>query len=1043
MAVPRHFRHGGPVLVRATTCPAGVVPPSGLDLNAPEAVCREGAAWLARVWARNDVREAIETASPVLAGRIAALMAADLPSVRRTRRTVASVASYLLRWERRATPFGAFAGIAPAAVGPAAAQLGTEHRLVIRPDGEWITSLIGRVERDRALRAGLEVVTDNTGIVRDDRFIVARRAEVTARSPGPLRDASVRLTPAVAFALDQAAALLRLDRLAERMRLRFPAAAAAQILELLHGLIDGGFLITGLRPASTEADPLGHLVGALRAAGADDPERTALAGPGELLDRLEGVNARIVQHNAAPPGHARAALLRAAIAEEMRNLAPGPGHVLAADLRLDARISLPERVMEEAERAASVLLRLSTQPFGTAAWMDYHSRFRARYGHGALVEVLDLVADSGLGYPHGFLGAPRARPAWRTLTERDAAFLAMIQRAMVDSAGEITLTDADVQALAIGNHDDVVVPPRVELGVALEAASTAAIDRGDFTLRVVAAPRAHTSMIGRHTYLLDGADRANVARTYAADEKDVVVAQLSFPPRRPHNDNVVRVPPHAGLAVLPLAEHPGGCTPGAPGRRSIALDDLAVTADADQMYLVQRSSGRRVVVHIPHALDTTVQTPPLARFLAEVGDARSAVFGPLDLGAARTLPFVPRVRYGRTVLSPARWLLSSEEPGASGSREDWAEGLRQWRVRWGVPARVVLCKAELRLPLDLSRPLDRSLLRLRLERDEQVELREDSPPGASGWTGRTTELVIPMVSSSPASRKPPMTASPGKVHQPGDAALLRAHLVGNPARFDLIITRHLPRFIRDLGTEVRRWWLSRHRDLIRVEADQYLVVVLRLAGASQYGCVAAHLAAFVDGLRGRGLATHLTLAPAIEHPGRYGHGAALDAAEEVFAADSAAAVAQIAFAETARVPAQAVAAASMAHIARAFAPDPLFGYRRLAVALQHHPGRSEPDVREQTLHLAATTDEFAAVRALPGGDVVASAWRRRADTLTTYHRLLERQRDPAAVLGTLLHDHHVRTLGLDPDHEATTNRLARAAALRHLALARTPAGEAW
>lgn len=86
--------------------------------------------------------------------------------------------------------------------------------------------------------------------------------------------------------------------------------------------------------------------------------------------------------------------------------------------------------------------------------------------------------------------------------------------------------------------------------------------------------------------------------------------------------------------VVSLSEHPDG--------EMISIDDLAVTADADQLYLVPVSTGRRVVPHIPHALDITLQTPPLARFIAEVADARSAVFGPLDLGAAaRTLPYTP------------------------------------------------------------------------------------------------------------------------------------------------------------------------------------------------------------------------------------------------------------------------------------------------------------------------------------------------------------------------------------------------------------------
>lgn len=53
-------------------------------------------------------------------------------------------------------------------------------------------------------------------------------------------------------------------------------------------------------------------------------------------------------------------------------------------------------------------------------------------------------------------------------------------------------------------------------------------------------------MSGRFTHLLDELDRAKLAAGYTpsrpATEDDVVAVQLSFPPRRPHNENVTGVP---------------------------------------------------------------------------------------------------------------------------------------------------------------------------------------------------------------------------------------------------------------------------------------------------------------------------------------------------------------------------------------------------------------------------------------------------------------------------------------------------------------------
>jgi len=72
---------------------------------------------------------------------------------------------------------------------------------------------------------------------------------------------------------------------------------------------------------------------------------------------------------------------------------------------------------------------------------------------------------------------------------------------------------------------------------------------------------------------------------------------------------------------------------------------------------------------------------------------------------------------------------------------------------------------------------------------------------------------------------------------------------------------------------------------------------------------------------------------------------------------------------------------------------------------------------------------------MPGGDAVAAAWHARDVPLREYYDGLLTQRDPTNVLRTLLHEHHVRSLGNDPDFERMTNHAARAAAMRCLARA--------
>lgn len=1026
MAPATHYRHAGIVLVRASTDPGDLDLPSDLNLAGPDGVASDARNWVAKVWARPEVRDAVSLASPVLGARLDQLLDENTTSrqAKDIRRAVVSMASYLLRWRRRATPFGVFAGVTTAAIGPARAEVGKNHQVTVRADAEWLATLIGQLDQHQGLRSRLTVVADNTRIVRDGRVIVHRRAQIGSRSPGPLTESSVRLTKPVRFALDMAGTPIRLDELAGRMMAHF-STAQDKVPSLLDGLVEAGLLITSLHTSTTTFDPLSHLIRAVQAAGGDD-----CADVARLLRDLINISGEMARHNDTTESE-EARTIRSAIAVQMSALVPRSAVVLAADTRLDARIAIPEQVLDETALAANVLLRTTTQPFGSTSWLDYHARFRARHGIGALVPVRDLVADSGLGYPTGYLGAPRARPAWRALTARDAALLALIQRAALDDAEEVTLSENDVEALTVGEPADIVPPQRIELGVAVHAASIDAINRGDFQLQVTAAPRIPTSMAGRFAHLLSDPERALLAATYVAppgEGPDACIAvQLSFPSRRPHNENVTRVP--ALLQhVVTLSEHPYTAHREI---SDISVDDLAVTADAEQMYLVQRSTGRRVIPRILHALDTVAQTPPLARFLAEVADARSATFRGFDLGAARTLPYMPRIRYHRTVLAPARWSLTA----ADLARRDANDPLCEWRQRWRVPAHVVLVQGELRLPLDLDQRLDRALLRTHLERAERIELHEDGPASGQGWIGRPAELLIPMTAVRPSARRLPATDSPGAILRPGDSAIVQAQIVGNPARFDDILTAHLPKFVAGLGILVTSWWTRRHRDMIRPECDQYLAVFLRLSSAEHHGPVAARTAALAAELEEHGLPCQLALVSTPQHTAHYGHGPALIAAERVFATDTAAAVAQIATARESGVPAQALAAASMTHLVAAFAPDPLTGYRGLVGCLRQERGPLARALRDHALTLADPTNDYRAVRALPGGDAVATAWCARGEALTDYHQALGQQRDPSTVLRTLLHEHHVRAVGVDPTFEKETGRLARVAALRRLALA--------
>ncbi|MEU6709000.1 lantibiotic dehydratase [Streptomyces wuyuanensis] len=152
----------------------------------------------------------------------------------------------------------------------------------------------------------------------------------------------------------------------------------------------------------------------------------------------------------------------------------------------------------------------------------------------------------------------------------------------------------------------------------------------------------------------------------------------------PHTENVCRIPaylPH----VIPLGEHRG------PDEMVIELDDLAVTATHSRLHLVSLSRRRVIEPQVFHAMALEKQPPPLARFLAHLPRAFNAAWTGFDWGReALRLPYLPRVRFGRTILCPARWYLTRADLPTHGDLAAWHQALGQWRKRWDCPETVEL-----------------------------------------------------------------------------------------------------------------------------------------------------------------------------------------------------------------------------------------------------------------------------------------------------------------------------------------------------------------
>ncbi len=965
-------------------------------------------AWLADTWQMPGIAPAIRHASPVLASRVTTILARTDAPDRDAQRAAMAVVRYVLRAQGRPTPFGTFAGVSPLSVGASTkVQWHGAHRPEVRAETRWLHQILTQLEACPQLLSRLEVMVNDTGRLHAGRWELPGQTKV-----------SVRVTPAVALVRDEAAIPVGFGVLADKLAHTFPGSTTPGAMLTL--LLRHGLLLSTLRAPSTVTDPLGFVVDRLHEAGA------AALPVAPLLAELETIHRAIGAHNHNPSERARAS-----VADRMRTLADSVRVPLALDLRLDAHVQLPQVVAHEMQRAAGVLARLVRQTTGSRAWRDYFTAFVDRYGTGTLVRLRDLVdPDAGLGLPRGY---PGSAPATRrhVLSDRDEHLLALAARASALGQQEITLEDTAIERLAAagGGHDalPLAIPPHLDLGARIHATSPAALDRGEFTL-TVSPGRAAGTLTSRFTTLVPESGLERVFATVPTTTVGAVPVQLSFAPIFPTAENVCRVP--ASLDLISLGEHTTG--------GSIPVDDLAVTANHRRLHLVDLASRRVLEPQVLHAL-APKQQPPLARLLGELSRALAPGWIGFDWGAADTLPFLPRLRHRRTILSVARWRLSlSDLPELSGDRAHrdragWDRALEIWRASWRCPNQVELRDFDQHLPLDLTVPAHREILYRHLRQHTEAVLSETVDPGADSWLGgHPHTVVLPLVSRRPPEPAVPVSDLPvltsDHVQLPGAAgsSWLYVKLFFPTQRIDHFLVHALPALLNTL--DGRPWWFVRYPQARDIDEPDHLRLRVRVHGdrPGDTEQALAAVTAWTDRLRTDGLIGRLAVDTYFPEIGRY---QAMSEAENVFAADSVLVLAHLTRLNHRPAP-TVLTGLSLFDMATGFLGDRRVAADWLSTRTRHAVAdRPVPERADVTaITRLARSDRQTCAR---GWSAVADAYALREAALARYRAALPTSMDSDAldqVLRSLLHMHHNRALGVDRDREAVCLRLARHAA---------------
>jgi thiopeptide-type bacteriocin biosynthesis protein len=685
----------------------------------------------------------------VAAGSVSLLHALDrheqAPSTpKETERLKATLLRYLIRMSTRPTPYGLFAGSASLRTADRTdlTVVTTCGRSHTRPDMEWLMDFVATAESDVAIRRRLRLVANPLLRHEGDRMALSRR--MPGRREDKDQPVSIRRTGVVARAIELAQRKIEYRVLAERLMAETPRATTAKVEGLLTELWEQTFLLTDLRPPLTTDSPAAYVLDRL----------AGLAEAAALRARLEAFLNGAARWDEAPHEGSIAAFRR--FLEGVDARADAPSHaVFQTDMALTVAGTLGSQVVEEAARAAELLLRLSPTPRGLSSLAAYRNAFVARYGTEREVPLLELLdPQRGLGSPsahgHAFVG-----PDPKRAEQRSRALLALATGALHRHRQVISLDETSIAKLATVEILPEKAPISLDVNLFVAARSAAAIDRGEFSL--VIGPNlgawAAGRNFGRFAHLLPPEQgRAHLADAARSEEtlhfSDHVWAEVAYLPTNVRSANVaIRPAVRSHEVVL-------GVSPGVPESGTIPLDELVVGVADDRFYVRWTRAGKWVRFVSGHMLND-FGAPSVAQFLLQVAYDGVIPFTSFDWGPAEGFPFLPRVEAGRVVLRPMEWRIArdSAPPGDHDS-------LMKWRAEWDVPRYVCLSFGDNRLIFDLDQRDHVAQIAselAKLAEGRTLLLQEVLPTLEQAWlTGSEghyySEFVVPLLLRLPGSR---------------------------------------------------------------------------------------------------------------------------------------------------------------------------------------------------------------------------------------------------------------------------------------------------
>ena len=701
--------------------------------------------------------------------------------------------AYLVRMASRTTPFGLFSGVALAHSGESTTlrSQGTEKAFTrTRPDMEWYMRFVRSIESASMMEPLGLVRLNDLAEIRGGRIYVSNvDVSENGDSLSSTGAASFAMTPGVELIIERLSeSAATLAELIQAIATRFSSdiPRAQRFVETLYR---AGLFLPATRPTLV-GDPLRTLGAFTERRGS--PYARQIADVASRFESLDG----IAVGERRPQDYMDVESMLDAVT-------PGARHHVQTDMayRLDGTVGAS--VVRDLGALMSALMACSP-PLTSAFERIFVERYESLEREIPLLEIAD--PEIGIGPAAFEEGAAPQQPM------RDHLLTELIASAQRAKSIEAAIDDAQFEQLrVVGN---AAHPDSLEFSGVVIARSLDAIEAGDYVLRpgtIHGTPGAGRSA-GRFADLLGDEVAAKMRNILASDDARTHVELVYQPVAYRAMNLSIRPQVYDTQLQIGLWQDEGVTR--------ISPADVVVGMSGHGPYLRSKTHGL-LEIGETHLLNSTTAGSHIAQFvslLSRTGKRYPRDFYWGQLGAASI--FLPRLRYGRLILSLAKWQVPRERLKTVDAAR---ETLMRYSTEFSLPNVVSLVHGDNTLMLDWKTASGMALLvdQVAALTGDFISLQETLPSYtdeqwfANDGEAHAFELVASFVNAEKSAAAPAVAASASgtRMCYPG-GEWLYYKLYCRPGDVDHLLAEHIgPAMLRlQQSNAIDAWFFVRYAD---------------------------------------------------------------------------------------------------------------------------------------------------------------------------------------------------------------------------------------